>query len=233
MKYISFSDKEKVELFDRICKHFYYQNFGQMSKADIELMMFNFYIQKMVSENSDNDGVINYNNCSDYRISKELGITQQRVRNLKVKNQLVNPVDYDWKKALAKLTANARYDSTTNKISLSIPDPNLFYEIQNFIEENGAYVEKQLNSKILQIRVEYYIDLIISLENDTSKKKIIKSLRKQFKEANKSEDLFDESNIGKSLIEGALNITTVAANISTIANPQNCLISGLMALLQK
>ena len=59
---------------------------------------------------------------------------------------------------------------------INIPDPNLFIEIQNFIEDQGAYVEKQLNSKILQLRIEYYIDLIVALEPDTSRKKIIKEL---------------------------------------------------------
>lgn len=55
----------------------------------------------------------------------------------------------------AKLTENTRYDQDTGKVILSIPNPNLALEIQNFIEDSGAYVEKQLNAKLLQIRAEY------------------------------------------------------------------------------
>lgn len=233
MKYVSFNDKEKIELFDEIVSHFYNANFGQLSKSDIELMMFNIYINKMILENRNSDGTIDYKKCSDYRISQELGITQQKVRNLKVRNQLVNPVNYDWKIALAKLTENARYDRSTGKIVINIPDPNLFIEIQNFIEEQGAYVERQLNSKILQLRIEYYIDLIVSLESDASRKKIIDELKKQIKVEGKDDKLFDDTNIGKSLLETTANITTVVANISGLMSPENIIGMALIKLLSK
>lgn len=55
---------------------------------------------------------------------------------------------------------------------VNISDPNLYLDIQNFIEEKGVVVEKQLNSKLLQIRAEYYIDLVISLEEDATRKEI-------------------------------------------------------------
>ncbi len=231
MKYVKFTDEEKIANFDIICDSFFNANFGHLSKSDIELMMFNFYISKMVKDNSDNDGIIDFNKCSDYLISKELGITQQRVRNLKVKNQLINPIDFKWEKALAKLTENARYDKESHKVILNIPDPNLYIEIQNFIEENGAYVEKQLNSKVLQIRAEYYIALILNLEDEKSSKRIIKELKKQFRKDNKKEAAFDDNNIGKSLIEGTVNITSIAANISSLISPANCLGASLIKLL--
>ena len=231
MKYISFNDEEKIELFDEIVSHFYNSNFGQLSKSDMELMMFNIYIKKLISDNRNSDGTIDYKKCSDYKISQDLGITQQKVRNLKVKNQLINPIDYDWKAALAKLTENARYDRSTGKIVINIPDPNLFIEIQNFIEDQGAYVEKQLNSKILQLRVEYYIDLIVSLEPEVTRKKIIAELKKQIKAEGKDDKLFEDNNIGKSLLETTANITTVVANISSLVSPENLIGVALMKLL--
>ena len=231
MKYISFNDEEKIELFDEIASQFYNSNFGQLSKSDMELMMFNIYIRKLISENRNSDGTIDYRNCSDYKISQDLGITQQKVRNLKVKNQLVNPIDYDWKASLAKLTGNARYDKNTGKIVINIPDPNLFIEIQNFIEDQGAYVEKQLNSKILQLRIEYFIELIVALEPDTSRKKIIKELKKIIKDEGKEDSLFDEKNIGKSLMDATVNVTTVAANISGMLSPENLIGAALIKLL--
>ena len=231
MENVSFTQDEKAKLFDKMADCFYNANFGQMSKADIELLMFNFYIEKMISDSKNPDGTVDYRKCSDYKISKELGITQQRVRNLKVKNQLIHPIQYDWKAALAKLTENARYDKDSGKVTMNIPDPNLYLEIQNFIEEQGAYVEKQLNSKILQLRAEYYIDLVIALESEESRKRIIKSLRKHFRDTGKDENAFDEKNVGKSLIDLAVNVSTLAANLTTIISPQNAIGVALLNLL--
>ena len=98
MKYVTFKDEDKIKFFDEIASRFYEANFGQFSKADFELLMFKFYIQKMISDNKNGDNTIDYSLCSDYKISKDLGITQQRVRNLKVKNQLVNPIEFEWER---------------------------------------------------------------------------------------------------------------------------------------
>lgn len=231
MKYVSFSDTEKIEMFDEIAAHFYVANFGQASKADIELMMFNFYIQKMIKDNQEQDGTIDYNKCSDYKISKDLGITQQRVRNLKVKNQLINPIDFEWERAFAKLISNAKFEN--QKVIINIPDPNLFYEIQNFLEEQGSYIDKQLNSKLLVIRIEYFIDLLVSLEPESNRKEVVKEIKRVFKEQSKSKKQFDEKNIGKALIDGAVNITTILANISTIASPENRILKALTGLVNK
>lgn len=230
--YVSFETEEKARLFDEIISHFYKQNFGQMSKSDIELMMFNIYIRKMIEQNKAEDDTIDYSKCSDYKISVDLGITQQKVRNLKVKNQLVHPIKYEWKKAFAKLIVNARYDDNTRKVILNIPDPNLYLEIQNFIEENGAYVEKQLNSKILQLRAEYFIQLAIESEDSLTKKEIIKALKKQFKEHKKDETSFDEKNIGKSLLNSTDSLLSLVNTISGFVSPKNVIAKSLFELLK-
>lgn len=230
MKYVSFTDSEKIKMFDKIADMFYESNFGQASKAEIELMMFHFYITKMIEASKGSDMTIDYSKCSDYKISKELGITQQRVRNLKVKNQLIYPIDYDWKKEFAKLTSNARFEN--QKVIVSIPDPNLFYDIQNYLEEKWAYIEKQLNSKLLVIRAEYYIDLTVSLEPEINRKKVVKGIQKEFKAQQKNEVPFNEKNIGKSLISGAINITTLVANISSLFSPENVIFKAFAELIE-
>ena len=233
MKYVIFTDKEKIAIFDEIADHFYNANFGQMSKADIELMMFHFYIEKLISANQNADGTIDYNVCSDYKISKELGITQQRVKNLKIKSHLIYPIKFDWELALAKLTENAHYDKSSKKVILNIPDPNLYIEIQNFIEETGAYIEKQLNSKILQIRAEYYIELILHMEPEESRKRAIKKIKEQFKESGKEENHFDERKIGESLIKMGADVTTIFANIASILSAENLVGMALKHLLEQ
>ena len=58
--YVTFEPEEKIKLFDEIADCFYNANFGQFSKSDIELMMFRFYIEKMISDNKNADGTIDY-----------------------------------------------------------------------------------------------------------------------------------------------------------------------------
>ena len=131
-----FTNEEKIEIFDKLSTLFYKQNFGRVSKSDIEAFMFHCYYEKLVENSKTENDVIDYNKCSDYVISKELGITQQKVKNLKIKDQLLYPSTRDWKKDFAQLTQFATYDEITHRISLNIPDPNLYLEIQNYIEEH-------------------------------------------------------------------------------------------------
>ena len=218
---IAFTKEEKIKYFDKIASHFYNANFGQLAKSDMELMMFEFYINKVISVNKYTDGTIDYSKCSDYRMSKDLGITQQKVRNLKVKNQLRNPMQFDWKLALAGLMKNARYDEAAHKITLNIPDPNLYFEIQNFFEEHGAYVEIQLNRKILQMRVEYFLELCIMLEPEEKRKNIIKKMKNEFKQSQSDNCVFDEKHIGRTLLNYSMNIITIIAGIESIISPEN------------
>lgn len=231
MEPVKFTPEEKIKYFDQIAARYYERNFGQVSKADMELLMFHFYLEKMIENCCAEDGTVDYNQCSDFKISKELGITQQRVRNLKVKKQLAFPVEFDWKISLARLTKNARFDPDTHKVTLSIPDPNLYLEIQNFIEEQGAYIEKQLNGKVLQLRAEYYIDLILMMEPEKRREDIIKELRSVFAKEGKDQAKLEGKSIGKSLLDATVNITTVAANISSLISPGNCVGKALMELL--
>ncbi|MCD7724135.1 MAG: hypothetical protein LUI12_01040 [Clostridiales bacterium] len=230
-KTVEFSDEEKIRYFDEIAEHFYKGNFSKMSKSEIDLLMFHFYIEKIMAQSTEN-GQINYNKCSDYRISKDLGITQQRIRNLKVKNQLTYPNETDWKSDFAALIEKARYDSNTKKITVNIPDPNLYIEIQNFIEEMGGYVDIQLNSKFLCLRIEYFIELAVAADDDDeSRKKIVKELKKSFKAANADEAKFDEKHIGKSLLDMGANASEIIVNLPTVALMGNAILSELCKLI--
>lgn len=87
---------------------------------------------------------------------------------------------------------NARYDEKTQRISLNIPDPNLFLEIQNYLEEKGAFIDIQLNRKILQMRAEYFVELSLLLENEENRKEVIKKIRKTLKASEKGNAVFYE-----------------------------------------
>ncbi len=228
---VNFTDIEKAKLFDEMSSHFYNKNFGTFSKSDIDLLMFHFYEEKITRE-SNRDGIIDYKKCSDYKMSKELGITQQRVRNLKVRSKLVYPgEERDWKEDFAKLIENARLEDNSKKIVIGIPDPNLYIEIENFLDENGKYIEKQLNSKLLVMRIEYFIDLCISIEDTDDRKRIKNNIAKICKMANRDNKKFDNCNIGQYLMENAVNITTLIGNISPCFSAGNTVFKAFKYLL--
>jgi hypothetical protein len=225
------SESDKAQAFDEIAARFYEVNFGLSTKSDIDLLMFKLYFDKLNAENKNADGSTNYRACSDYIISKALGISQDRVRNLKLKKQLIYPEVIEWQTALAPLVKTARYDEHTRKIMINIPDVNLYYEIQNYIEEQGGYTETQLNKKLLAIRVEYFIELALSSESEANRKNIVKQLKQNIKSSNKDESKFDDKHIGKSLLDASVNITTVLSNISSLVSPANLLLHGIAEVM--
>ncbi len=84
------------------------------------------------------------------------------------------------------------------------------------------------------MRAEYYIDLIIALEtSDESRKKIVKQIRKQFEKDAKANTVFDETHVAKSLLQGAVDVTTVLANISSLISPANSLGKVMVGLISK
>lgn len=220
-------------MFDEITEHYYNHNFGSFSKSDIDLLMFKFFLEKEIENNVNGDNLLDYNSVSDYEISKKLGITQQRVRTLKIKKQLIYPTKYNWQKSLSALLKNARFDKESQKVVLSIPDPNLLIEIQNYVEKHGGYIATQFNRKLLQIRIEYFIELAVLVnENEYTTKETIKLLKKHIKDSNKNETIFDENNIGKSLLDAGVNVTSIIANITTILGADNPIAKAVFGLFQ-
>ena len=215
---IEFSNEEKCKYFDEIVKHFYQKNFGSLSKTDMDILMFHIYIEHLIGEIciDNDDNTIDYTLCSDYVISRQLGITQQRVRYLKVRSELAYPIKYEWKKSLATLTKHARYDKNTKMITLNIPDPNLYLEIRNFIESRGDYVEVTLNNKILRLRVEYYIGLLLELDENINRKDVIKQLRDKFSQDKKQNVDLERDSVAKTLLNLSKQGTEIFAVVSQL-----------------
>ena len=181
---IDHQDK-KAEYFDKIAELFFEGNFGTTTKSEIDLLMFNFFMESMIEMNMDNNGVLDYRICSDYQIGKELGITKERVRNLKIKKQARYPHEFDWRKSLESIESNIVFDEKDHRIIIPIQDPNLYLEIQNFIEENGGYIEIQRNRSVLQMRPEHFLLLLYEgIEDEKEKKKIQKKVILQLKKRN-------------------------------------------------
>ena len=216
------NDQAKATAFDRLADRYYKGNFGTIAKSDLDVLMFSLYIDRLIEQNRRPDGTLDYTACSDYNISKDLGITQQKVRNLKIKKQLLEPEEFEWQRALASLLENAHYDESTHKVTLNIPDPNLYLEIQNFIEEKGAYIEKTLNNKMLQLRAEYFIQLLVEAEPDKKiQKDIYEHIKKHTKQEQKDESKLQYKSLGKFLCDHEDDIKSLIEGISTLVLPEN------------
>lgn len=172
LKEISFTTEEKIELFNKIAERYYNRNFGTMLKADMDTLIFSAYIEHCLKNGLPYD---------DYTLSIQLGITENRVRSLKERKQLQYPYDqYKWKEAFVELIPNAKYNDRKKMVQLSIGDVNLLKDVRHFIYENGWYDEFQLNPKLFQCRLDFFINLSnklgeavpISDENRSALKKL-------------------------------------------------------------
>lgn len=102
---------------------------------------------------------------------------------------------------------------------MNIPDPNLYYAIQNFVEEQGGFLDYHLNSKVLDMPIEYLLDFALLLEND--KEKVKESIRKKVK--------FEKmKSIGRSILEQGESITNIMANICDYFDPTNIITKKIL-----
>lgn len=187
------NDEEKARAFDLIAQRYYYTNFGSISKSDMDTLMFSIYIEQILQKSEDD-----WKTYSDYQLSKNLGITQTRISNLKVKKELQYPYEkFSWKDSLCRIADNAIYED--GKIKLYIPDRNLYLEIKNSIEEDGGYIDVQLNRNLLQIRLEYFLDLLVSISDEKDKKVLCKKIRKKMQVENKHIPIVEKRTFGQML----------------------------------
>ena len=218
-----FDDEAKIKAFDEIAKLYYEHNFGSTSKSDIDLLMFHLYVSRLADYGS------------DYAVSNQLGITQQRIQGLRIKRKLkyMPSQNFDWKVVFAEiLGSKGNYDEKTRRVSVLIKDPNLYIEIENFLEnELGYFADYTLNRKILQLRVEYCLELLLKAvgeENDGERKvnEIVDKLKQR-----SGNDSLDPKHLGRDLLGYAVDVSTVLANIAEIASPGNPILGALKKLL--
>ena len=173
------NEKEKATAFDQLSERFYAGNFGTMAKSDIETLMFHLYIERCLEKKLPYD---------DYLLSRELGITQSRIRSLKMRKELQYPYEkFEWKEAFISCISNAHYDSTKKLIKVHIPDVNVLAELRNHLEQHGWYDEYQLNPKLFQCKDDIFFELCRSLgeqkayELDSATEERVKKLKKEAK----------------------------------------------------
>lgn len=165
-------DLSKARAFDMLAEKYYYSNFGTASKSDIDVLMFSLYIEQILDKGQDD-----FSAYSDYTLSKQLGITQAKICNLKVKKELLYPYEkFDWKNALLIVSKNVIIED--HRIKLFIPDRNVYLEVKNVIETNGGFIDVSLTKNLLVVKQEYFLDLLVVISDEGDKKKIKKEIEK-------------------------------------------------------
>lgn len=156
---MEFDPDEKLKAFDKIAALYFEKNFGKTSKADIETLLFSIYIEHRLKENLDFD---------DYTLSKELGITQNRIRSLKERKELQYPHEgFDWRTPFSNAVKNARYDEEKHRVKILIEDINVQNEIRHFVEQNGWYDECSLNKKLIVLPLDCFLEICTNNEDIT------------------------------------------------------------------
>ena len=213
-----FKDEEKIEFANKIISLYYNKNFGSTSKTDFETLIFSEYIEHLLRNNKDID---------DYTVSKELGITQNRVRNLKERKELKYPrEEFDWKQSFIKSFENAKYDENKHQIRVLIQDVNVMNEIRHYIEINGWYDEVSLNKKLLNLSLNCCVEVFGDFDNN---KIFSKSNLKKIKNINTNGTLEEVKNLFDDFTKERFMEFLKSASIEAIVNALEILPFGGLA----
>lgn len=187
--------EEKSRCLDEILIHYFNRNFGTMSKADLEILLFHILLEYKREKEPEL--------CSDYELSNVLGISQARIRNLKQRVELVYPRENFsemWKEYFAGYIKYAKYDEHTGLVKMNIPDVAVMVELRNFMEINSWYNEYQLNPKLFQCPLSIFIELCQKIDGEEVT--IDRETKKKLKELEKTLINFDEKNAINLMAEG-------------------------------
>lgn len=146
----NFSQKEKEDFFQDLLSMYFHKNFGSVSKADLELYLFSFYLNHLMREGKEYD---------DYTLSKDLGLTQSRIRSLKERKELKYPSGRDWRDEFLECAKYASFDVKSHLIKFAIPDVYIIKEVRNYFEKRHKYDEYQMNPKLFQCRADAFFEM--------------------------------------------------------------------------
>ena len=187
-----FTQEDKAKAFDKIAERYYQGNFGMMQKSDFEVLLFSIYLEQILNKTEDE-----MDSYSDYLLSKQLGISQSKVSNLKMKKQLQYPREFDWKEVFYKSIANALYEG--GKIKMHIKDINLYSEIKNAVEQSGGFVDGTLNRNLLQMSPFFFVELLCKISPEDDRKIIMREIRTKCRAKEKDAHYLESEPIGRQL----------------------------------
>ena len=181
------------ESFIKVAENFYNKNFGTMSKSEIDLLMFAILFRKLKNINKDG------NDPSDLELAKILGITSQKVRNMREKMEFKFQAETEqpWEERFAQLFKTPAFYSVNDKeeVYVFIKDVMLRCEVENFLRANYFPTEYTLNKEVLLLRKPAFCALVYACCSDEERALILGKMEeetdKDEKEIKESIPIFD------------------------------------------
>lgn len=160
--------KESITIED-IIQSYLERGFGSMNKNDFEVWIFNEW-RKLQDKN-----------LSDYAISKELKISETKVKRLRYEADLKYSSDNDEKKLqeqFFKLLENAKYKKENSKLQFVIKDKLLRGYISDCLEKDGRFMDSSFNANMVSIYVDDF-SFLLEQFSKVERKKIIERAKKE------------------------------------------------------
>lgn len=203
---------EEAELFTR--------RFGSFNKTDYEVLMFTIYLDSLPVDKQ----------IFDYIISKDLGITETKVRSLRIKSQLLYPKELDWKGILSKAIKNGRYSEVDNMITISIEDPSCLNRVRFEVEAAYGTVDLTNNKKQLKLPIESVISLALEIDSE-SEKDILTRLNEEWKKQNKQHKQISRESLGKRVLKSCGSVGSFLISTQSVWDASKSIISSMIDLI--
>lgn len=172
---VSFSQEEKAALFERICGEYYQQNFGRLSKTEMELMMFRFFLDHYTDDPAQR--LAGERVGSDEVIGRELGITARRVGDLRLKREWAESTERLWRDVMKKLLCDGCYDYHYRRLAIPFSTPETLRSVRDFLSMQGAPTQTDAAGNTLFLRIEYYLQVLVMLEPEFVRRRLMVELR--------------------------------------------------------
>ena len=203
-------------LYSRIKESQLFTNrFGSFSKADYEVLMFTVYLDSLDKP------------ARDYEISRDLGITEQRVRNLRIKSQLVFPQEINWIQQMENALQSGTYDD--GMVTITLEDPSVRNRIRYEVESKAGTVNLSLSSKQLVLPVESFLILAACAESDIDK--VIEKLNEEFGKCDEIKDKIQKDKLGKRVLKGVGNIASVLETVLSVYSTGAPIIKDIIQMI--
>ena len=194
----------------------YTNRFASFNKSDYEVLMFTAYLDSL-----------DKTEINDYEISIALGITESKVRNLRVKSQLQYPREIYWDKELTSAIEHGTYDQVQKQITVTLEDPSVRNRIKYEVESKFGTVNLSLNNKQLVLPVESFLVLAACAEKDTDD--VLKKLNKELQ--NSGIKTIEKGDLKNRFLQNTDSVADIIANLSIIYKAGAPLLSALLTLI--
>ena len=190
------------------------KRFGTFSKSDYEVLMFTIFQDSLA------------HSVRDYDISIALGITESKVRNLRIKSQLLYPKKLEWTGELAKSIERGYYDKTRKQITITFENPSVQSFVKNLVEKQCGVVWQSLNAKQLILPIESFLLLAAFAEKD--EEEVLNSIRKALQKETKKTTVIEKQKFKERFLQNIPDVASFIASLVSIYNAGQPIIQSLL-----